>query len=824
MSEVINKYLDFGGLQKYDTLIKEFIAKGNGTLADAIDALTTKIGNIDVEGSDNKTLSEIVEDIYASIAEIVEKQGSLDDKDAELEGKINDIIGDLESLNGSDAVMTLVTISNKLKALDDANVVERLSAVEKTVADLGKIEGGESLGDIVNKVNANAEAIETLKGDGEGSVKKAAADAQAAAIADAAGKYQEKGDYEAAGAAAQALIDAQAYVDDKVDGKFDEAGAAAAAQAAAEATASADATSKANAAESAAKAYADGLVKDEEGKSLFDATGSAASAEQNAKDYADSLATNYDVVGSAADAQAAAEATAKAYADSLIADEDGNSKFDAAGAAADAQAAAIAHANEVAGANTELINGLSDRIGSLEGISQAANVVYNEETKYINIVDKDGNVIGAGFDASPFIVDGMLDGVAFEEVEGVKTNNLVFTFNTAAGKENVVVDFTKYVDIYQGDGSSIELNSETKTFSVKEVDASKTKLSTSIEVNGGPLADDASDNWPWTEGGKKIIPAGKTMEEILTSLFLKVTNGTVSKGGISWSPSLSAPSVSITESGTVEVGTKLTATANTTNTVSSNTRSCTFTCKPGHFLSTGTDSEGKLIFGSYVSGNKTVNANAVNPSYDGTPSIKTYWNGEEVANVNGTTEYTVSIVGTNTFKVDQSGVTAYAGAFDDITVYGSTNTKVPVESVKASITGDTAPAAKNLTSTNKAEVTGARAYWMGSVKTAMAEFTSATIRAAGESDVNHLTKALGTDVPATVTATGGDAQVVIATQKEITEVFSKNQIGANVFGNFNHHTVNIEGANGFTGISYHVYEWAPANPFDKDDILTITYK
>ena len=544
----------------------------------------------------------------------------------------------------------------------------------------------------------------------------------------------------------------------------------------------------------------------------------------DAKEYADSLATNYDAVGSAADAQAAAEATAKAYADSLIADEEGNSKFDAAGAAADAQAAAIAHANEVAGANTELINGLSDRIGSLEGISQAANVVYNEETKYINIVDKDGNVIGAGFDASPFIVDGMLDGVAFEEVEGVKTNNLVFTFNTAAGKENVVVDFTKYVDIYQGDGSSIELNSETKTFSVKEVDASKTKLSTSIEVNGGPLADDASDNWPWTEGGKKIIPAGKTMEEILTSLFLKVTNGTVSKGGISWSPSLSAPSVSITESGTVEVGTKLTATANTTNTVSSNTRSCTFTCKPGHFLSTGTDSEGKLIFGSYVSGNKTVNANAVNPSYDGTPSIKTYWNGEEVSNVNGTTEYTVSIVGTNTFKVDQSGVTAYAGAFDDITVYGSTNTKVPVESVKASITGDTAPAAKNLTSTNKAEVTGARAYWMGSVKTAMAEFTSATIRAAGESDVNHLTKALGTDVPATVTATGGDAQVVIATQKEITEVFSKNQIGANVFGNFNHHTVNIEGANGFTAISYHVYEWAPANPFDKDDILTITYK
>lgn len=789
MSEVINKYLDFGGLQKYDALIKEFIAKGNGALADAIDALTTKIGNIDVEGSDNKTLAEIVEDIYASIAEIVEKQGSLDDKDAELEGKINEIIGDLESLNGSDAVMTLVTISNKLKALDDANVVERLSAVEKTVADLGKIEGGESLGDIVNKVNANAEAIETLKGEGEGSVKKAAADAQAAAIAaaadSAASLYQEKGDYEAAGAAAQALADAKA---------------------------------------DAASLY--------QVKGDYEAAGAAADALDDAKEYADGLSVNYDAAGSAADAQAAAEATAKAYADSLIADEDGNSKFDAAGAAADAQAAAIAHANEVAGANTELINGLSDRIGSLEGISQAANVVYNEETKYINIVDKDGNVIGAGFDASPFIVDGMLDGVAFEEVEGVKTNNLVFTFNTAAGKENVVVDFTKYVDIYQGDGSSIELNSETKTFSVKEVDASKTKLSTSIEVNGGPLADDASDNWPWTEGGKKVIPAGKTMEEILTSLFLKVTNGTVSKGGISWSPSLSAPSVSITESGTVEVGTKLTATANTTNTVSNNTRSCTFTCKPGHFLSTGTDSEGKLIFGSYVSGNKTVNANAVNPSYDGTPSIKTYWNGEEVANVNGTTEYTVSIVGTNTFKVDQSGVTAYAGAFDDITVYGATNTKVPVESVKASITGDTAPAAKPLTSTASKTVTGARAYWMGSVKNAIAvdkvtnvpSIDGAAVRAAGESETDNVTKTLGADPTTIVIAKKDDASVIIATQKEIAKINSENQINADIFGNFGYKEVNIEGANGFTSVKYHVYVWTPANVFAKDDTLTITYK
>ena len=814
MSEVIkNTYLSLEGLKKYDELIKSFIANGDEALAASIRALNDKIGSLEIEGSDDKTIAEAIADIYSSIEEIVVKQGALEEKDAELLGKINGIIGELEE--GATA-MTLVEIASKFKAVEEGieknagditAVTSRVTAVEEAVAKLGEIEGGESLGTIVNIVYKNQEdittlqgAVETLNGEGEGSVKKTAQDA-ADAAEEAAKEYAdslvmdgENPRFDAAGAAAQALEDAKAYAD-----------------------------KKAGAAQAAAEKYADGLVKDAEGKSLFDAVGSAADAQEAAEAYADSLATNYDAAGSAAAAQEAAVATAKAYADGLVKDAEGKSLFDAVGDAAAAETAAKAYADEKAGANAQLIDGLSGRIGSLEGIAHAANVTYNAETKFINIVDAQGNAIGAGFDASPFIVDGMLDGVAFEEVEGVKTNNLVFTFNTAAGKEDVVVDFTKYVDIYQGDGSSIELNSETKTFSVKEVDASKTKLSTSIEVNGGPLADDASDNWPWTEGGKKVIPAGKTMEEILTSLFLKVTNGTVTKGSITWSPSLSAPSVSITQSGTVEIGTKLTATANTTNTVSGNSRSCTFTCSPGHFLSTGVGEDGKLIFGSYVSGNKTVTANAVDPSYDGTPSIKTYWNGTEVTNVNGTTEYTVSIDGTNTFKVDQSGVTAYAGAFDDITVYGSTNTKVPVETVKASITGDTAPAAKPLTSTASKTVTGARAYWMGAMATPLTEFTSATIREAGEDAESGLTKTLGASPATTLSVPAGQYDVVIATQKEISVVTSAAQFGSAITGNFtaNHKEVNIEGANGFTAIKYHVYH---CNANWDEDTLTISYK
>ena len=73
--------------------------------------------------------------------------------------------------------------------------------------------------------------------------------------------------------------------------------------AAAGAAAADDATSKANAAESAAKTYADGLVKDAEGKVKFDAAGSAAAAQ------------------SAAEATAAADATSKANAAQAAAEQ-----------------------------------------------------------------------------------------------------------------------------------------------------------------------------------------------------------------------------------------------------------------------------------------------------------------------------------------------------------------------------------------------------------------------------------------------------------------------------------------------------------------------
>lgn len=237
MSEIIkNKYLDFGGLKKYDELIKGLIAAGHKELADAIAALDAKLGSLEFEGSDDKSFAESINDIYAAIVDVVAAQDELGAKDAELEDKINSIIGDLESLEGS----TLSEIAAKLTqhTTDIAGIEGRVATLEGTIEDLKNLGGENGLVAVVDKVNANMTAIETLNGEGEGSVKKAAADAQAAAEATAA--------------------------------------------------------EKATAAENAAKGYADSLVKDAEGNVLFDAAGAAAAAETAAKGYADSLDTAMD--------------------------------------------------------------------------------------------------------------------------------------------------------------------------------------------------------------------------------------------------------------------------------------------------------------------------------------------------------------------------------------------------------------------------------------------------------------------------------------------------------------------------------------------------
>lgn len=198
MSEVINKnkYLDFGGLQKYDALIKALISSGDKKLADAIAALDAKIGSLNVEGSDDKNLTEIIDGIYASIADIVDAQIALEEKDADLAVQIKKVADDLEFITGSssdnEATLgeineTLANVQTELDTLAKSmnKVSEDAAAAAQAAADAqSAADAAQAAADAAQiAADANAVVIETLIGDGDGSVKKIAEDAAAEAVA-----------------------------------------------------------------------------------------------------------------------------------------------------------------------------------------------------------------------------------------------------------------------------------------------------------------------------------------------------------------------------------------------------------------------------------------------------------------------------------------------------------------------------------------------------------------------------------------------------------------------------------------------------------------
>lgn len=238
------------------------------------------------------------------------------------------------------------------------------------------------------------------------------------------------------------------------------------------------------------------------------------------------------------------------------------------------------------------------------------------------------------------------------------------------------------VDVYTG-STSIEV-SENNVISVKEVDASLTKLSTTIEVKGGPLADDASDNWPWTDGDKKVIPSGKTMEEILTALFLKVVDGTVVFGNVSWNPAVNKPTVTLSKTGTIEVGTKVKVTKLTNGDFNKAKRSVTLTTTQGYFSGDTYNSATTKTFYSAES------------TSSGTEVITCKWNNVATDVTVNSTELTV-IEGTNTIVATQSGLTATVSAIPAMTVYASTNTKTKLT--------DTTPSKKQVATLDEAEDT-----------------------------------------------------------------------------------------------------------------------
>ena len=198
-------------------------------------------------------------------------------------------------------------------------------------------------------------------------------------------------------------------------------------------------------------------------------------------------------------------------------------------------------------ADSSVVTALADSVAKLEGLTHASDVVYLDN--FIYLVDAEGNKVGEGFDASEFVVDGMLDNVVLEG------NNLKFTFNTDSGKQEVSVDFSKYVDAYHADEETIALDSTTNTFSFKEADAEKINVN-QIPVGGTPLAD------VLTAKGITSIDAGN-LQSVLEALFSQNVWAENPRRNVptSLSTSMSSPSISFDKTGTVEVGTSIVVTA-----------------------------------------------------------------------------------------------------------------------------------------------------------------------------------------------------------------------------------------------------------------------
>lgn len=105
------------------------------------------------------------------------------------------------------------------------------------------------------------------------------------------------------------------------------------------------------------------------------------------------------------------------------------------------------------------INGIkaNDKILKIENKKLSANIALSVDTeadeegkKYIRLTGVDGADLGK-IDIADFIKDGMLDDVEFDE----DTKDLTLTFNTSAGKNEIVANLGTLVDIY--DGSNLKL-------------------------------------------------------------------------------------------------------------------------------------------------------------------------------------------------------------------------------------------------------------------------------------------------------------------------------------------------------------------------------
>ena len=435
-----------------------------------------------------------------------------------------------------------------------------------------------------------------------------------------------------------------------------------------------------------------------------------------------------------------------------------------------------------------------------------------DEKYYIKLVGKGSEVISS-IDCTDFLVDGMLKSVSKvtvteEQATIDRPAGDYFKFDFDGAADAIYVPLSDFaVSVYKA-GKDLDLVGD--TFNVA--------LDADVTIAGGPLANnvvESGDAWPWQNtDGANVIPAGMSLSEILTGLFLKVKNGTVGAPSYSWSPALTAPTVTLggKTSQTLEVGSTVSVGVTPSSSVSGNTATVTVSASEGYF----TSPDGPWNAGNY--------SQSVSGTVSGTVSAAATYGASSVSNGDSVTVG----VGTNTLSATSSGITASVADFSAATIYASTNTKKVLSDVSTAVDVDYFAEDKALTSSKSATVTGVRACWYGFLDEAPvgdaldnAYFRGITATSLSGNGIKKSLTAIktGTEI---VAKKGFKGLVIAIPSGEIKSLIAKGAT-TDLIPAATVKTVSIEGANGYDAVDYKVYYCAWAEGGD-DATYVVTLK
>lgn len=431
------------------------------------------------------------------------------------------------------------------------------------------------------------------------------------------------------------------------------------------------------------------------------------------------------------------------------------------------------------------------------GLETVIGLKYDGDKKTISLTGKDNAVIGSSIDATPFIVDGMLESVEVTTQDGVK--GLKFTWNidgeTAGEKKTSFVSLADFNATTYTAGDHIAI-SDANEISVKDMDTAMTVTTEEILVGGG-----IADSSMFTDGK---IPAGTSLQEILTQLLCKEKYPvpTSTPGTVSITTAISGGALDKAGS-KVEVGTKVNLSAiakpsATWKKVGSAVTGITYGYADD---AAGTNkSTAKSITKEWGTPAVTAAAN-VTVTYTGFNGAAAPAAGESIAAQTGLTVGE----GANTVKIDVKSE-AYTISCDGIpSKYVCSNIGHFSEDHKTTaIAAITDKAVSAATKSDNRTVTGERHWFLGAKPSAI-ELNSANVRALS----NNVAPTTG-EITVSIAEGTNAVYVVVPTGKTITKVADTGAFGTDIKDSFESEgSVQVEGANGFAAAEYTAYVYRP---------------